>query len=63
VQSELHRRHLRLAVQRLDAGPLARYVTHLARWYLEAERSAPVQRVVHTLLDRGARGLGLEEAR
>jgi arginyl-tRNA synthetase len=63
VQSELHRRHLRLAVQRLDAGPLARYATHLARWYLEAERSAPVQRVVHTLLDRGARGLGLEEAR
>ena len=63
VQSELHRRHLRLAVQRLDAGPLARYVTHFARWYLEQERSAPVQRVVHTLLDRGARGLGLEEAR
>jgi arginyl-tRNA synthetase len=63
VQSELHRRHLRLAVERLDAGSLARYVTHLARWYLEAERSAPVQRVVHTLLDRGARGLGLEEAR
>jgi arginyl-tRNA synthetase len=63
VQSELHRRHLRLAVQRLDAGPLARYVTHFARWYLEQERSAPVQRVVHTLLDRGARGLGLEQAR
>jgi arginyl-tRNA synthetase len=60
VQSELHRRHLRLAVERLDAGPLARYVTHLGRWYLEQERSGPVERVVHTLLDRGARGLGLE---
>jgi arginyl-tRNA synthetase len=63
VQSELHRRHLRLAVERLDAGPLARYVNHFARWYLEQDRTAPVQRVVHTLLDRGARGIGLEQAR
>ncbi|HYM54733.1 MAG TPA: arginine--tRNA ligase [Solirubrobacteraceae bacterium] len=62
VQSELHRRHLRLAVERLDPGPLARYVTHLARWYLERDRSQPVERVVHTLLDRGARGLGLDGA-
>ncbi len=62
VQSELHRRHLRIAVERLDPGPLARYVVHLARWYLEHDRSEPVQRVVHTLLARGARGLGLEEA-
>src|SRR3984957_535367 len=62
VQSELHRRHLRIAVERLDPGPLARYVVHLARWYLEGDRSEPVQRVVHTLLARGARGLGLEEA-
>ena len=43
-------------------APLARYVKHLARWYLEAERSEPVARVAHTLLDRGARGLGLEES-
>jgi arginyl-tRNA synthetase len=60
VQSELHRRHLRIAVERLDPGPLARYVVHLARWSLEGDRSGPVQRVVHTLLERGARGLGLE---
>ncbi len=63
VQSELHRRHLRLAVERLDPTPLARYVTHFARWYLECERSEPVQDVSHALLARGARGLGLEEAR
>jgi hypothetical protein len=62
VQSELHRRHLRIAVERMDPGPLARYVVHLGRWYLEAERSEPVARVAHTLLERGARGLGLEEA-
>jgi arginyl-tRNA synthetase len=62
VQSELHRRHLRLAVERLDPGPLGRYVVHLGRWYLERERSEPVARVVRTLLDRGARGLGLEDA-
>jgi arginyl-tRNA synthetase len=62
VQSELHRRHLRIAVERMDPGPLARYVVHLGRWYLEAERSEPVARVAHTLLARGARGLGLEES-
>lgn len=62
VQSELHRRHLRLAVERLDPGPLARYVFHLARWYQEEDRSEAVARVVQTLLARGARGLGLEEA-
>jgi hypothetical protein len=61
VQSELHRRHLRLAVERLDAGPLARYVTHFARWYSERDRSGPVERVAHTLLARGAHGLGLEQ--
>ena len=60
VQSQLHRRHLRLTVERLDALPLARYVVHLARWYLERDRSEHVARVVHTLLERGSRGLGLE---
>jgi arginyl-tRNA synthetase len=62
VQSELYRRYLRLAVQRLDVRPLAHYVKHLAIWYLERDRSEPVERVVHTLLDRSARGLGLEAA-
>jgi arginyl-tRNA synthetase len=62
VQSELYRRYLRLAVQRFDVGPLALYLKHLARWYEERERSEPVERVVQTLLDRSARGLGLEGA-
>ncbi len=62
VQSELYRRHLRLAVQRLDVRPLAHYLKHLSIWYLERERSESVERVVHTLLDRSARGLGLETA-
>jgi arginyl-tRNA synthetase len=60
VQSELYRRYLRLAVQRLDVRPLAHYLKHLAIWYLEGERGEHVERVVHTLLDRSARGLGLE---
>src|SRR4029077_18145237 len=60
VQSELYRRHLRLAVQRLDVRPLAHYLKHLAIWYLERDRGESVERVVHTLLDRSARGLGLE---
>jgi len=63
VQSELYRRHLRLAIERFDVTPLALYLRHLARWYLESEPSAHVQSVVHTLLDRSARGLGLEAGR
>lgn len=63
VQSEIYRRHLRLAVDRYDVAPIAQYLRHLARWYLEGERSTHVERVIHTLIDRGARGLGLEAGR
>jgi hypothetical protein len=63
VQSEIYRRHLRLAVERFDVTPLALYLRHLARWYMERERSSHVERVIHTLLDRSARGLGLEAGR
>ncbi len=60
VQSELYRRYLRLAAERLDVRPLAHYLKHLCAWYLESDRGEPTERVVHTLLDRTARGLGLE---
>jgi arginyl-tRNA synthetase len=63
IQSELYRRYLRLAVQRLDVRPLAHYLKHLSLWYLEQDRSSHVERVVDTLLDRGSRGLGLEAGR
>jgi arginyl-tRNA synthetase len=63
VQSEIYRRHLRLAVERYDVTPLALYLRHLARWYMERPRSSHVERVIHTLLDRSARGLGLEAGR
>jgi arginyl-tRNA synthetase len=63
VQSELYRQHLRLAVERLDVGPLALYLKHLARWSMERDRGEHVDRVVQTLLDRSARGLGLETTR
>jgi hypothetical protein len=63
VQSEIYRRHLRLAVERYDVTPLALYLRHLARWYMEQPRSGHVERVIHTLLDRSARGLGLEAGR
>ncbi|MHB8242737.1 MAG: arginine--tRNA ligase domain-containing protein [Solirubrobacteraceae bacterium] len=62
VQAELYRRYLRLAVQRLDVRPLAHYLKHLSIWYLENERGEHVERVLDTLLDRSARGLGLEAA-
>jgi arginyl-tRNA synthetase len=63
VQSALYRRHLRMAVERLDVRPLAQYLKHLSIWYLEHDRGEHVGRVVHTLLDRSAHGLGLEVAR
>jgi arginyl-tRNA synthetase len=63
VQSELYRQHLRLAVERLDVGPLALYLKHLAHWSMERDRGEHVERVVQTLLDRSARGLGLEATR
>ncbi len=63
VQAELYRRYLRLAVRRYDVGPLALYLKHLARWYMERPRGEHVERVVQTLLDRGARGLGMEAVR
>jgi arginyl-tRNA synthetase len=62
VQSELYRRHLRSSVEGLDVIPLARYVSHFARWYREDERSPEVERVARTVLDQGVRGLGLEGA-
>ena len=63
VQSELYRRYLRLAVERLDVWPLAHYLKRLIRWYLQSERGEHVERVVQTLLDRSERGLGLEGGR
>jgi arginyl-tRNA synthetase len=62
VQSDLFRRHLRSAVEELDPVPLARYLSHFARWYGEQERSPRVEAVAQTLLDQGVRGLGLEAA-
>lgn len=63
VQSELYRRYLRLAVERLDVRPLAHYLKHLARWHLEADRGEHVEHIVQTLMERSARGLGLEATR
>jgi arginyl-tRNA synthetase len=62
IQSELYRRHLRSSVEGLDVLPLARYVSHFARWYREEERSPEVERIARTLLEQGVRGLGLEGA-
>jgi len=62
VQAEMYRRHLRSSVEKLDVLPLARYVSHFARWYVEEERPPEVERVVRSVLDQGQRGLGLEAA-
>jgi arginyl-tRNA synthetase len=62
VQSEMYRRHLQQAVERLDVSPLAKYVAHLSRWYLEQDREPHVQEATQAALAQGARGLGLETA-
>ncbi|HSS04972.1 MAG TPA: hypothetical protein VLK89_07285 [Solirubrobacterales bacterium] len=62
VQAETYGRLLGRVTESLDVAPLARYASHLARWQLEEERAPHVQRVVHSTLDRTARGLGLEVA-
>lgn len=62
VQAETYGRLLGRAVRELDVAPLGRYASHLARWQLEEERAPHVSRVVHSTLDRTARGLGLEVA-
>jgi arginyl-tRNA synthetase len=63
VQSEMYRRHLQQAVERLDVSPLAKYVAHLSRWYVEQDREPHVQAAIQAALAQGARGLGLESVR
>lgn len=60
VQSEMYRRHLQQAVERLDVSPMARWVAHLSRWYLEEDRNPNIQAAIQAALGQGAVGLGLE---
>jgi len=62
VQAQMYRVHLRSAVEQLDVVPLARYLSHFARWYREDERPPEIEAVVQAVLDDGVRGLGLEAA-
>jgi arginyl-tRNA synthetase len=63
VQSEMYRRHLQQAVERLDVSPLAKYAGHLSRWYVEEDREPHVQEAIQAALAQAARGLGLETIR
>ena len=58
----LFRRHLRSAVADLDPVPLARYLSHFARWSAAEERTPRVEAISRAVLDEGVRGLGLEAA-
>jgi arginyl-tRNA synthetase len=60
VQSELFRRHLGSVVTDLDPLPLARYISHFARWHAAGDHSPRVDAVVQAVLAEGVRGLGLE---
>ncbi len=63
VQSEMYRRHLQQAVERLDVSPLARTspTSRAGTWRRTA--SPHVQEAIQAALAQGARGLGLEAAR
>ena len=63
VQSEMYRRHLQQAVERIDVSPLAKYAAHLSRWYVEEDREPHVQEAIQAALAQAARGLGLEAVR
>ena len=62
VQAEIYRRHLRLAVERLDVTPLALYLRHLALWYLERERTTTSSASFHNTArpQRARTGIGSE---
>jgi arginyl-tRNA synthetase len=60
LQSQMYRRHLSASIEDFDVAPLARYLSHFARWYREAERSPEVERVAQAVFEQGVRGLGLE---
>jgi arginyl-tRNA synthetase len=62
LQAEMYRRHLRASIEGFDVVPLARYLSHFARWYLREERSPAVERVSQAIFEQGVRGLGLEAA-
>ncbi len=58
LASQLFRRRLRLTVSTYDLLPLARYLTRLAMWYLDAD-AGRLHRVLHAPLRAGLGSLGL----
>lgn len=64
VQSQLLSIHLRRVVDQMDPTPLARFLHHFSRWYLElsSDDRRPLDRTAATLVRRGARSLGLQGA-
>ena len=65
LQSQVLPGLLERAATALDPAPIARYLTHLARWHSAARPAPPVQRVVRATLEAalGALGLTAEEER
>jgi len=59
IQAETMRHHLQLIVTQYDVVPFARYLSRLARWYIQRERTAPVANVIGAILDQGSIALGL----
>lgn len=59
LQAEAMPHHLELIAADYDVTPLARFLSRLARWYLQRRRNARVGKVVSLILDHGRAALGL----
>jgi hypothetical protein len=60
VRAAAFRQQLIYVASTLNVHPLASYLSHFANWYLETARSDAVALVVHTVLRKGLRALGLQ---
>jgi tRNA synthetases class I (R) len=59
VQAQRHRRLLGKCLDELEPLPLVRFHFHLARWFAGVEPTAPLARVMRTILRSGAEALGI----
>lgn len=59
VQSSLHRRLLSLSIAQEQVLPLMRFHLHLANWFTTTKTTAPLARLMRTILGEGLVALGL----
>lgn len=63
VRSQVHRRMLAVAWERLDAFALTRFHAHMSQWYLAAKPTPRLARAMRATLGSGLLALGLASVR